>query len=112
MSAARDEAVSRIERDPSLRALREAGREPGRRGAEIEAVIGALQADPFDPVALEALVQQELSRREDWMAAAQDAWLARVTAMSPDQREVYADRLLDVMQGAPEKRGWFGRGRD
>ena len=68
-----------------------------------------MQAVPFDPAALEALVDAQMSRQEAWFRGTQDAWLTRVAAMTPEARSDYAKRLLDAVENRSGKRGWFGR---
>lgn len=98
----------RAEIRAEMRAMREARRGDSVK-AEAGAIAAALQATPFDPEALESLVEAQMSRQEAWFRGTQDAWLARVAAMTPEARSDYAKRLLDAVENRSRKRGWFGR---
>ena len=88
------------------RAERDAQRQ--RDVAEARAI---LATEPFDPAALDALLKAEDRERQQWMDAAQAAWLARVEGMSAEERAAYVERLDRVMDGRDNRRtGWFGRG--
>ena len=63
--------------------------------ADIAALQAALRADPFDPDAARAALASRAQRVERAQAAVQEALLARVAAMTPDQRAALADRLED-----------------
>ncbi|WP_170569080.1 periplasmic heavy metal sensor [Ruegeria atlantica] len=58
----------------------------------------ALRADPFDPAAVQALVQQQAQSMAELQAALQEKWLVKVTAMTDAERQIYADRLQDVVK--------------
>ncbi|WP_120635882.1 periplasmic heavy metal sensor [Ruegeria sp. EL01] len=69
-----------------------------------EAISRALRAVPFDPNAVEALLQQQAQATADLQSALQAQWLTRITAMSDDERQDYADRLQEVIQKGPHSR--------
>ncbi|WP_050602747.1 periplasmic heavy metal sensor [Ruegeria sp. 6PALISEP08] len=73
------------------------------RTQDFEAMSQALRRVPFDPVAVEVLLQQQADATAALQEALQSQWLARVTAMSDGERQAYADRLQDVV-----KRGKHG----
>ena len=78
------------------------------RGAELRsqdfAALGAaLRAEPFDPAAVQVLLQQQAQFMADTQSALQKQWLERVTAMSDTERQAYADRLEDVVHRRSHK---------
>ena len=95
------QALSPEDRD-AIRAelrIREALRlRPRRdRDALISALLVALRADTFDPVAVEAALNVPRDRALAVQQAAQQALLARFTAMTPAARLAFADRLAEQM---------------
>ena len=79
------------------------------RGAKLRkqdfAALGeALRAEPFDPVAVQRILQQQAQFMAELQLALQEQWLARVTAMSEDERLAYADRLAEVVRRKPHGR--------
>jgi len=56
-------------------------------------LLAALKADPFDPAALQAVLSQMQARTEKRMEMGQSLMLARVAAMTPEQRVALAERL-------------------
>lgn len=71
------------------------------RAQDFEALSQALRATPFNPVAVQVLLQQQAQATADLQQALQTQWLARVTAMSDDERQAYADRLQEVVRRGP-----------
>lgn len=71
------------------------------RAQDFEALSQALRATPFDPVAVQVLLQQQAQATADLQQALQTQWLARVTAMSDEERQAYADRLQEVVNRGP-----------
>ncbi|CUH50354.1 periplasmic heavy metal sensor [Ruegeria atlantica] len=61
----------------------------------------ALRANPFDAAAVQALLDQQAQSMADLQDALQQEWLARVEAMSDEERLVYADRLEEVVKRGP-----------
>ncbi|WP_170409217.1 periplasmic heavy metal sensor [Ruegeria atlantica] len=61
----------------------------------------ALRADPFDAAVVQALLDQQAKSMADLQNALQQEWLARVEAMSDEERLVYADRLEEVVKRGP-----------
>ena len=78
----------------SLRAEYRAGR-PSRREvlADYQSVITALRADPFDPAAVQASFDSQLEASTERIAIGQQILMDRLTAMSPEDRHRFADRL-------------------
>lgn len=76
--------------NPDLRPLGEE-----ERGAALDGIAAAVRAEPFDA----ARLREALSVRSDRIAAAQravqEALVARIAAMSPDERAAFAGRLED-----------------
>jgi uncharacterized membrane protein len=78
-----------------------------QRRADVQDLSAALRADPFDAMALQDLLVRETARRGAWQGAVEQAWLARVSAMSGAERSDYADRLLQAIESGhgPRKNG-------
>ncbi len=91
------EALDESDRRAIMRSLRDAPhvRRPSRdaRRADLGAVVAALRTDPFDPAAVAAPLDAARSRALGVMGAGQEALIARITAMTPQQRQAFADRL-------------------
>ncbi|WP_170400310.1 periplasmic heavy metal sensor [Ruegeria arenilitoris] len=68
------------------------------RSQDFAALEAALRAEPFDPMVVQALLQQQAQAMADLQGALQKEWLDRVTAMTDAERQVYADRLQEVVQ--------------
>ena len=79
----------------ALRNKAEGGHESYRakRRAENDEFIALLRAEPFDASALEAVLEGQAQKREDFQSAVRRAWLLQLTEMSYDDREDYADRV-------------------
>ncbi|MDA7963046.1 periplasmic heavy metal sensor [Ruegeria sp.] len=76
-----------------------------RRSEDFSALSAALRTVPFDPVAVELLLAQQAQATADLQTALHQQWLARVTAMSDQERQVYADQLEDTVRRGPHRRG-------
>lgn len=94
-----------------MRQMREADRGEAR-SAEAAAIVEALTRTPFIADELAAVARSQMTRHTDWFTAAQDAWLARIEAMSPADRAAYAQRLGEILEQKPRRRAWFGRRDD
>ena len=84
-----------------LRVLRSLRRErvlrdfdPRRR---IQDMVDSLQADPFEPDVLRALMQEHVSRTSDLQQKAQDALMQEILEMTPERRAAYAETLEQEM---------------
>ncbi|GHF50689.1 periplasmic heavy metal sensor [Seohaeicola zhoushanensis] len=91
-----------------IRKLRDEDRGEGRK-ADAERIAGVLRQTPFDADALGSLVRDQFTRQSKWFTGTQEAWLARVSAMSAEEREDYAERLLEAIEPKSKKHGWFDR---
>lgn len=69
-----------------------------RRRAETQAFLAMLRADPFDAAALESALEGQAQKREDFQTAVRKAWLAKLAAMSAEERADYADRVESRMR--------------
>lgn len=67
------------------------------RSQDFAAMGEALRAEPFNPEAVQALLQQQAQAMAAMQGALQEEWLARITAMTDAERQVYADRLQEVI---------------
>ena len=79
-------------------ALRQTTRRDGRAMraaylADYQRALALLRSAPFDPAALEVVLQQQGNRAQDVRARGQDVLMAFLTDMSIDDRRAYADRL-------------------
>lgn len=68
-----------------------------RQRADAMAISAAVRAIPFDPAALNALLDEQATRRTGIQQSAQQAWLVRVAGMSQATRTAYADRLEQAL---------------
>ncbi|WP_170325654.1 periplasmic heavy metal sensor [Ruegeria arenilitoris] len=68
------------------------------RAQDFAALEAALRAEPFDPTVVQALLQQQAQSMAELQGALQKEWLDRITAMTDAERQIYADRLQEVVQ--------------
>ena len=97
-AAIRREFVARV---PDLREARRAMR------AEFGDLLGVLRAEPFDPDAMRAVMAGQRARMQERLDLGQDLLLERLTAMTPEARQGFADRLEERLRRGPR-----GGGRD
>ena len=76
-----------VERHPGLRADRQAMR------ADVEALLAALRAEPFDAMAMQAALRAIADRNGALLATGQELLAERIAAMTPQDRAAFADRL-------------------
>jgi len=69
-----------------------------RRRAEGVAILNLLRADPFEAEALSGFIEGQASIGHEFQKSVQQAWVARVGAMSVDERTSYADELQQRMR--------------
>ncbi|KIC42108.1 hypothetical protein RA27_01495 [Ruegeria sp. ANG-R] len=79
------------------------GKGSHRRKQDFSALSQALKVVPFNPAAVEALLDQQSKATADLQAALHRQWLAQISAMSDEERAVYADRLEEVVKRGPRK---------
>lgn len=80
-------------------------------------LLAELRADPFDPGAVGAVFERQITRMSAGMARGQSLLLDRIAAMSAAQRAAFADRLEQMSDRAErgEHAGpgrWWHRGND
>ncbi len=85
-----DRAALREEMLRRMPALREMHRE---RGEDVRAFLEVIRADPFDREVAEAVLEQQLGRASRRLDEGRELFLERLAAMSPEERQAYADRL-------------------
>ena len=68
---------------------------------QMAAMTAALRADPYDPAAMQALLEDQAARLSQVQANARLAVLERIAAMSPARRSAFADRLEEELQRRP-----------
>jgi uncharacterized membrane protein len=69
--------------------------------ADMQDVLAALRADPFDAAALDAAMDAAMSRLAGRIAVGQDLLAERIAAMDPAERAAFADRLEAALQRGP-----------
>lgn len=91
------------DRDRAL--MRRAMRNTGDRSrhAEMDDIVTALQALPFNPDALESVLLRQASGREQATQAVQKLWIERVTAMTDKERTDYARKLARISRRAKDR---------
>ncbi|NNE53559.1 MAG: periplasmic heavy metal sensor [Sulfitobacter sp.] len=94
------------------RALRRALRREARplvnrveRRAQYEAVLSALRAADFDPVAVKAALDRQAQMAQGIQRGAQRVWLERISAMTAAERAAYADRVEALLRRGPRRSG-------
>lgn len=68
-------------------------------------LVAALRQDPFEPAPLSSLLDGLRARAEAAQAAGQEALIARIVTMTPQDRSGFADRLEAELGGLPGARG-------
>jgi uncharacterized membrane protein len=81
--------------DGSLRANRAELR------ARFERLLAAIRAEPFDRAAIEAILDEQRAAGARRLEIAEEAVLDRLSAMSPQARAAYADRLDRSLRRGP-----------
>ncbi|KQB97167.1 hypothetical protein AL073_08910 [Loktanella sp. 1ANDIMAR09] len=66
----------------------------------VNRVVAALQADPFDPDVLRALLADQSARMTTVQATAQEVVVEEIIAMTPERRRAFAERVLEEMSRA------------
>ncbi len=69
----------------------------GERRAQYQRMIDVLSVEPFDPAAARAVLMAQSDQTLALQSAAHDAWLARVSQMTAEERADYAARLSDIL---------------
>lgn len=78
--------------------LRETLPPPPDRLAEANDLAGALSADPYDPAALETVVDAQAAHRVAFQVALKEAWMGHIAEMDAADRAAYAERLLEYAE--------------
>lgn len=84
-----------VDRSPGLRDLRETLRR------DMDVVLSALRAQPFDPAAFRAALAVQTERLTGQMQMGQQLLAERIDSMSEAERLAFADRLEDSMRRGP-----------
>ena len=66
----------------------------------VNRVVAALQADPFEPDVLRALLAEQSERITAVQATAQEVVVEQITAMTPERRRAFGDQVLEEMSRA------------
>ena len=85
-----------LQKMPDFRADRMAMR------ADALALLGALRAEPYDPAALRAALDQVQGRMQARVGLGRDLLLERIDAMDPAARAAFADRLEQGLRKGPK----------
>lgn len=100
-------ALPRDLRRDVFRAVRAGKDVPDRRArrAEYRQMIAALQASPFDPAAVQAVLGRQGEGASRVQAVAQAAWLEAVSRLSDGERMEYTARMQDALNrgGRPKR---------
>jgi uncharacterized membrane protein len=123
-----DAAARDIGATPFIRALEPADRralfqafrredEPLRQNREelrlrFEALLGALRADPFDPFAVQSLLQLQRGAATERQMIGERLLVEQLAQMSPEARDAFADRLEASLRRGPRGDGRDGRDGD
>ncbi|PZX53678.1 putative membrane protein [Cereibacter changlensis] len=85
---------------PDIRSARRAMRQ------DFAAILEALRAEPFDPAALQQVLDRQNARGAEMLAYGQKLIFERVAAMDPEARRAFADRLEQSLtrKRGPDKR--------
>jgi len=84
-----------LQRAPGLRDMRAQMRQ------DFGALLTALRSDPFDPAALRGLLANQQARMTERIALGQELMVERLSAMSPEARARFADRLEERLRRGP-----------
>ncbi|WP_342076303.1 periplasmic heavy metal sensor [Yoonia sp. SS1-5] len=79
-----------MRRDADLRAM--------NPRAHVAQMVDVLRQVPFDPDALTAVMQTRQAQMSQIQSKAQANLVAQITAMSPERRQIFADRLAQELQ--------------
>ena len=82
------------------------GEKPMRPREVLQQMLTALQAEPFDPAAVQALIDQQSEKAFERRKVAQGLWLEYVSEMTAEERAAYAARIQDVLskrKGPPKR---------
>lgn len=71
--------------------------------ADLQDVVAALRADPFDPAALSAAMDAALARMAGRIEVGQELLVQRITAMDAAERAAFADRLEAALERGPRR---------
>jgi len=91
------DALSKEDRQALVRAAQAEGRNlrdmRKRAGDEMREVIAALEAEPFDPVKLQEMLQSFRTRSMERFALGERLMIDRLGEMTPEARHAFAERL-------------------
>ena len=82
------------------------GEKPMRPREVLQQMLEALQAEPFDPEAVKALIDQQSEKAFERRKIAQGLWLEYVSDMTAEERAAYAARIQEVLskrKGPPKR---------
>lgn len=101
------QALPRDERRALHRAMRADHPKPDRKAryAVYAQMLAALRAAPFDPGAVQSVLDGQRDASVGVQQAAQDQWMMTVTAMSAEERAAYADSLEERLKRGPRSKG-------
>jgi uncharacterized membrane protein len=99
-------ALDREDRRWIMRELTEgreahAPRSAADRAADRQAIVAAVSTEPFDAAALGQAMDEMRERGDSLQRATQAALVARIAAMTPEQRAAFAARLATELDGPP-----------
>lgn len=96
-----DRALTREDRKDLRDAFRRAApdfrKDWARMQAEMDQLLSALRAEPYDPDLVAGIFARQLDRGTQMMALGQSLMADRLARMTPDERAAFADRLQEGM---------------
>lgn len=69
---------------------------------EIDRIVTLLRADPYDPSAMDVILNAQRERGARIMALGQEIVGERLSGMTPEERRIFADRLEGQMKRPPK----------
>ena len=73
----------------------------GGRRQNAQALLAALRQEPFDPEAMLSVMRAQRARDQQMQDAAQEIFVARLAAMTPERRAAFAARLSEDLRRGP-----------
>ena len=80
--------------------------------AEFRDLLVLLRADPFDPEAMREVLAGQRARMQERIDLGQELLLQRLSAMTPEARQAFADRLEDRLRRGSRDGGGYGGGEE
>lgn len=82
-----------------------AGYNRAQRRAALEAMIDAVEAQPFDSEALTGIIAEQQSRTDGARAAALESFVTHLSEMTAEQRAIFAQNLRQALKRGQAREG-------